>query len=643
MSLYHNFNKNIFARIFRLESTSLIFFLLLIFTHINAQNIPDLIFTQVPENGRAVKSLDHTPYSTGNQYLPGCRIVSLLSNSKKPINLTSDFYSASDPEISFDGNYIIFSGKKNAKDFWQIWQMKVDGSDKRQITKEAGDCYMPVFAGNRFYLDDPIPTPQIIYVGTAHSWKNNIESGPVYSLYGTDITGSAIHRLTYNLFSDFAPDVLPDGRIVFSSIQFSDCENLSTGKMAFFAINNDGTDLMPYYGNHEGPIYKNDIHISDIDQHCYFIESNNSDYFGGGNIAYLSQRRPLHSYRKVTESTDGYYKNPCSLPDGDMIVSFRTEKPEDVYSLYQLNSETGEQKEILKTPSWHNLDAQISRPHPKVKGRSNWLIPGAVTGVFYCLNSYKTSLSRDIEVNPGDFKFVRVIEGLPIENETKSELPNMQFAPARIIGVAPVEKDGSFQVRVPAEIPISFQMLDENKMAIDRHDTWTWVIGNENRGCIGCHENRELTPVNKLVDAVTKPPVELIPDVEDRRTVDFRHQIAPIIRTKCATEECHVSGKTNPNLEENNNFDVYTTLLKPINSRESEAYVQPGLAKKSPLIWHLFGERLLSQKDNYTSAISLMPPKTPLSENEIQLFIEWIDMGAQWDLKLNSPANSNKN
>ena len=78
---------------------------------------------------------------------------------------------------------------------------------------------MPVHAGNRFYLNDPQPTPQIVYAGNEHSWYNELESTSTLALYGIDLEGKQKYRLTYNLYSDFSPDVLPDGRIVFSSWQ----------------------------------------------------------------------------------------------------------------------------------------------------------------------------------------------------------------------------------------------------------------------------------------------------------------------------------------------------------------------------------------------------------------------------------------
>jgi hypothetical protein len=628
-------------------------------TAIHAQSVNNLIFVQIPAQ-KNLESLDENFVSgPTDRHVHGARIVLLLSSSSVPVNLTAEFYAACDPDLSFDGESIIFAGKKDVDDRWQIWRMKIDGSNKEQITNSDGDCISPVHAGNRFYLNDPQPTPQIIYVSTAHGWKNDQQQGPVFSLYGTDPEGKSTHRLTFNLYSDYSPDVLPNGRIVFTSRQYNGKNNQAVGRCALLAVNNDGTDLMPFYGNHEMPRYKDMVHVSDFGHRVYFVESERSIRLGGGDIAYVSQRRPLNSYRKLSHSDKDLYHSPCPLPDNGLVASYRSDSIESEFSIYHIDTKSGERKErIFSEPGWHSIDAQVLTAHPNVKGRSNWLIPGSVSGVFYCINSYNTNLPKFSDINPGTIKYVRVVEGIPLEEKVKSSNyqhnfknrlnPAPNFSPAqspqRIVGVAPVENDGSFQVRVPAETPLTFQMLDKNYMAIRTQNTWTLVMGNENRGCIGCHENRELSPPNIMIEAVTKPPVELISPVEQRRIVDFRNQIAPVIASKCAISGCHISGQVRPNLEgsENTSHQVYDVLLMSIPGREKERYVIPGNAKASSLIWHLSGKRLALDKSDYTTKINLMPPDSPLKLHERILFIEWIDLGAQWYIHRNITSDINE-
>jgi hypothetical protein len=292
-----------------------------------------------------------------------------------------------------------------------------------------------------------------------------------------------------------------------------------------------------------------------------------------------------------------------------------------VFGVYRLDPATGRRLEaVLAQPGWHSIDAQVLAPHPPLKGRANWLKPGATTGVVYCLDSYLTEPDAGADpsgVPPGAIRHVRVIEG----------------PAARILGVAPVEPDGSFHVKVPAETPIRFQLLDQDYVALRSQRTWTWVMGNESRGCVGCHEDPERTPPNRLVQAIPKPPVDLVLPPARRRTVDFRHQIAPIVASRCATAGCHAGGGAQPTLGPPGSapsdaalLAAYRSLLERREGRSAGRYVVPGSARESPLIRRLLGRE----------AGSPPAPGTlhgALERRELILFVEWVDLGAQWDAR----------
>jgi hypothetical protein len=599
---------------------------------LSAQVPEDLVFVQIPASGFSSPT-ETNEYLPLNTYLEGTRIVLLQKNAGQPMNLTGEFAAACDPDISFDGNTIIFSGQKFPGDLWQIWRMSYDGSQKVRITDEKGDCYAPVHAGNRFYLDDPQPTPQIIFVGNAHSRAAGPEGGTAASLYATDAEGKTVRRLTFSLDGVFSPDVLPNGRIVFPSLQRGGLD----GVLALMAINNDGTDLMSFYGNHEPPYFKRMVHVSTSDDRVYFIESDNPHALSGGDISFVSRRRPLHSYTNLHHEKGGTFLSPSVLPGFGLVASFRSEKKNSVFSIYAIDAESGRRKkEIFAETGWHSVDTQTLSPSSPVKGRSNWLIPGAQTGVFYCLNSYITNLNDGEEIRPGSIRYVRVIEGLSQKADSyesgldsrgvNGDYRQGTFTPQRILGVAPVEKDGSFHIRVPAEIPITFQLLDDDQMSLRSQQSWSWVMGNENRGCIGCHEDPELSPPNRLVQAVKKPPVELLLPPDQRKTVDFRHQIAPIIESTCAKAGCHIAGQTPSGLillGQENNFEVYRSLTE---TKERGRYVIAGRARTSPLINHLMGENPVH--------------RNLLSPEERLLFVEWIDLGAQWDIASHTAVDS---
>jgi hypothetical protein len=316
----------------------------------------------------------------------------------------------------------------------------------------------------------------------------------------------------------------------------------------------------------------------------------------------------------------GLFHSPTPLPDGALLASYRHAAPDSVFGVYRLDPTSGRRLEkVFGQPGWHSIDAQVLAARPPLKGRANWLKPGSTTGVFYCLNAYQTAPGPGGDrtvAPPGAIRHVRVIEGHP----------------RRILGVAPVEPDGSFHVRVPAETPITFQLLDEDYVALHTQRAWTWVMGNESRGCIGCHEDRELAPPNRLVTAITKPAVDLVLPPARRRTVDFRHQIAPILAARCATAGCHVGAGTPPTLGASGSAmpesvlrTVYGSLVSPAEGPDG-SYVVPGRAGESSLI------RLLLGRGTGASPSGGMR-HGGLDRRELILFIEWVDLGAEWDVR----------
>jgi len=573
-----------------------------------------LIIVQIPVSA-SPRSQDRASLPPPlDRYVDGARIVRVDPSSGRAVVLTPEFTGACDPDVSFDGKTIVFAGRRQPDDSWQIWKMNADGSGKTQLTRRPGPSVAPVFAGARFYLDDAQPAPQIIFAGSAHVPGS-------FALYGTDLDGAVLRRLTFNPHGDFSPAVLPTGQIVFSSWQRDGDRFEPDSTLALLTVNIDGTDLMPFYGNHEPPRYKDMAAVTAAGDRLYFVESDRLSWLGGGDLAYVSWRRPLRSHGTLRDEADGMgvFHSPTPLPDGGLLASYRRPVADSVFAVYRIDPESGRRVEqVFEQVGWHSIDAQVLAPRHPIKGRANWLKPGSTTGVFYCLNSYQTAPGEGDDRSvapPGTIKHVRVIEG----------------PTPRILGIAPVEPDGSFHVRVPAETPITFQLLDEDYVALRTQRAWTWVMGNESRGCIGCHEDPELTPSNRLVTAITKPPVDLVLPPARRRTVDFRHQIAPILAARCATAGCHVGGEAEPTLGEAGSTTpepalrmVYGSLVEPPADRSGGRYVVPGKARASPLIRRLLGRE--------TDALPAGGARHGgLGRRDLILFIEWVDLGAEWE------------
>ena len=75
------------------------------------------------------------------------------------------------------------------------------------------------------------------------------------------------------------------------------------------------------------------------------------------------------------------------------------------------------------------------------------------------------------------------------------------------LGVVKVEQDGSFYLKVNADMPFKIKTLDADGNTLNGPGSWIWLRPNERRGCTGCHEDHEMVPANRVALAVKNQPV----------------------------------------------------------------------------------------------------------------------------------------
>lgn len=551
----------------------------------------ECVFVQLPVEAIGLDDDFHP----SNRYVDGARIVALREGELE--NLTEGFASACDPALSFDAKTMMFSAKRKTGDSWSLWRMDLASGSVEAIDVGVSDCVSPLYTGDLFHLNDEAPSSRMVFVSKGHGGIDERGAGPAYSLYACWLDGSGLQRLSYNLSADFDPCVTVNGRLAFSSWQAFGGASAPAGKVPLLAVNIDGADMMMYYAEPGLPRYR--LHPGASTSHVYFVESINPDALGGGALRRVSQRRPYRSDETLTGQ--GIYAFPNQIDDARLLVSYRASEDE-AYSLHRLDVNDSEAMALVHADEhYHCVDAHAVVERAVVDGRSSVVNVEKRSGAIYCVNVYESQNDELYAMPPGAIKRVRVIEGLPV----KQSLWNPDaYAASRIVGYAPVEEDGSFHITAPADTPLALQLLDANGVAVDTHRSWMWVRPGERRGCIGCHEDPELAPPNRLPHAVVKPAVDLTLTTERRRVVDFKTTISPIINANCV--ECH---NHDSELPLHDGRATYERLMAGPN-----ALTKPGSARNSRLISTLL--------DGH---------HTP-EPVEMQQLIEWVDLGAHWDL-----------
>ncbi len=135
---------------------------------------------------------------------------------------------------------------------------------------------------------------------------------------------------------------------------------------------------------------------------------------------------------------------------------------------------------------------------------------------------------------------VRVVQLVP-KSTSGANNPTVGLAFAspgkQVLGTAPVESDGSASFRVPAGIPLAFQALDENGMAIQTMRSVTYAQPGQLLSCTGCHEARTTAPPNREALAVSRPPSVLRPAPDGAKPLSYPILVQPVLDRNCVS--CH--------------------------------------------------------------------------------------------------------
>ena len=653
--------------------------------------VKGIVFCQVPDypNGRCRLHMEQFRIVRRPDEARLCMLAPARPDGELTDLTSKHFASAIQPDLSYDGKKVIFTAKrtKSRTEKWNIYEMNVDGTGLRQLTKDMADCIDPCY----------LPGDKIVYSSAKPGFRDEYDRDFAKLLFTANADGSDAQQITFNVSSDTATIVLNDGRLLFTTWQHHGNHQSVAGVFAFGVCNPDGTIFMPFYGNHRGQGNNTKSYPQQLtDGRVVYVDSAGHRHYNAGGLSSLGMENPFRTRKVLTpgqvyngNNMAGRYASPYPLPDGGMICSFspgratgplREDLSEDPrLGIYHFNFSTGRPgKLIFDDPHAQDYDALAIYERTPPPVIPSMVLRGKKTGVFLCTNAYlsdrpmqnkRVVVGEMPPAKPGEIKAVRVVEGFGIKDfnpKTRrlfildilqmsfgsSKNGGNNFEQKRILGYAPVEPDGSFHIEVPADTIINLQTLDENDMAIETQLSWVWARPGERRLCVGCHEGRDTALPNTDCMAMYKKPHFVAPPEKERRTVDFRRDLMPIINKTCATPSCHDSKAAAGGLDLGGDFELVfhrkgctgRKLDGAFFNRAYEGFLQsprfrigklviPSAARHSPLIWRLYGRRLgyPDVRVPYKGPLTQMPPGMPLTDAEKKLFVEWVDIGGQWD------------
>jgi cytochrome c553 len=524
-----------------------------------------------------------------------CLLQGLRSAGATVRCLTSDWPAGNflRPDISYDGNKVLFAycrhyshladvADKTSKSslpedaFYHIFEMNVDGTGVRQLTRGRYDDfdarYLPngriVFLSTRkgtalqagkysatATVDATCPDSYVRCGGGNH------RPVAVFTLHTMDSDGGDLCAISAFENFEWTPAVAGDGRILYARWDYID--RFNGHFMSLWSTDPDGTNTQLVYGNYT------------TQPQCIFearpVPCSNKLVFTatahhsitGGSLALLDRSRGSEFDRPITRLTpevcfpetegwpESYYAHPWPLAEQYHLVSWSDRKlpahrlmapddpnnPTNACGLY-LYDTFGNLTLLHRDPTISSVTPipVVPRPRPPASpSMVDWTT--AKQGAFLIQDVYEGLQGVEL----GQVAGLRIV-GVPPKVQPQMNAPSLGVSredPGKfILGTVPVEADGSAHFQVPSGIPLFFQALDGDGLAIQTMRSLTYVQPGETLACVGCHEHRDTAPPPAAVPlAALRSPSPLEPAPSGSWPLRFDRLVGPVLDTQCVS--CH--------------------------------------------------------------------------------------------------------
>jgi Hydrazine synthase alpha subunit middle domain len=401
----------------------------------------------------------------------GSRLVRMSGKQAKPsvVDLTPEFFTVADPQVSFDGTLVLFAGQKTSQDHWQVWEMRLDGSEKRQITHCSEDCLRPAYLSHG----------EIVL--TAATRQGSSTSSQVMV---TKLDGSDLHPITFGPGDFVVETVLRDGRILVSARSPLLPGGGNEVSRNLYTVRLDGTSLEIFRSNSKEQIIRKQARELD-DGSVVFIKQPLSGNVTEGELAMIRRGAPHNSSLAPTLSLSW----PSALPGTQTLLVAREERSPrsksgkfDLYTFDLTTNKLGAR--IFGDSTQSSIQPVPVAAHRQPRWYWSTVNPKIGAGYFVCLDSHITA-------DAPNGRFVTPIARVRIL--TLDAVTNREHA----LGDAPVERDGSFYVAVPPDVPVRFELLDAQGKMIHAQRSWIWARSGDEFGCVGCHDDKSVAPPNR--------------------------------------------------------------------------------------------------------------------------------------------------
>lgn len=502
------------------------------------------------------------------------------------------------PVCDFEARTVYFAYRPETpevegwKPYWRLWAVNTDGSGLRRLTEGPYHDFDPVV----------LPDGALAFMSTRCHVRFLCWRPQAYVLHRMELDGSGIRRLSHANLSEWGPSIMSDGRILWTRSEYQDkgadfghtlwairpdgtSPELVFGNNTPYCYNHGhevpGTrevvTTLFSHGDHQGPIA-----LIDLSRQPY-------DTAAITNIT--PDTRPQYQMDRSYSQT---FRDPTPVSRDHFLVSHNPGIG-DHWALYLIDR-YGNRELLYLDPQISSKRPTPLRPRPKPPVLASAIdadLAARGLGEFVVQDVYE-GLTPDVE--RGRVKYLRVVEEVPSGLEmlpcgeyrddheafedfyagpvhrvhgpphsyltrTRNAVEPHSFRTGRAtpagdvitvtedlgwpsfvakasFGTVEVAPDGSAKFLAPAGKVLYFQALDADYNEIQRMRSVIQLQPGEQRGCVGCHDDRRAVPRSRRPGtAMASQPRPLVPPPWGDGPFDYQRVVQPVLNNRCAA--CH--------------------------------------------------------------------------------------------------------
>ncbi len=457
---------------------------------------------------------------------------------------------------------------------YHIFKVGVDGSGLTQLTDGMWNDFDPCF----------LPSGRIVFVSERRGGFlrcGGNRPNPSYTLFGMMPDGSDIITLSYHETNEWNPSVTNNGMIAYTRWDYVDRDNDIAHHI--WLCFPDGRDPRSLHGNY--PVSREarpwmELSIRAIPgSHRFVALAAPHHGYNYGSMILIDQSveddNAMSQLRRITpevlfpesEKAPGVphgkgahrpagevYGSPWPLSEEFFLCVYDPAMRH--YGLYLVDC-FGNRIFLYRDPEAACLDPiplrPRSRPHvipvqtyQAIADRS-----GGVEGksTIAVMNIYESDSEWPAGTRIDSLRIVQLFPKATYHLDIPEIGAGNESLARGVLGTVPVEKDGSVHFEAPAGVPLYFQALDENGLAVQSMRSATYLHEGERLSCVGCHEPKSRSSINDMPAiplALTRPPAKPAPGPEGSHPLSFPRLVQPVLDRSCVA--CHSEEPSAPSL-----------------------------------------------------------------------------------------------